>query len=145
MIVTIDGGPDENLRYEKTINCSIKYFVENGLDAFFLATNTPGCCAFNLVERRMVKLSKELSGVILEHDKFGSHLDAKVVTVNKDLKLKNFEYSGCTLTEIYSGLVIYGNPVVAEFIEDEARLSWRRSQKSGKHVTFGNHNISYKL
>ena len=35
MIVTIDGGPDENPRYEKTINCSIKYFVENGLDAFF--------------------------------------------------------------------------------------------------------------
>ena len=125
MIVTIDGGPDENLRYEKTINCSIKYFVENGLDAFFLATNTPGCCAFNLVERRMVKLSKELSGVILEHDKFGSHLDAKVVTVNKDLKLKNFEYAGCTLTEIYSGLVIDGNPVVAEFIEDKACLSWR--------------------
>ena len=39
MIVTVDGGPDENPRYEKTINCSIKYFVENGLDAFFFATN----------------------------------------------------------------------------------------------------------
>ena len=68
----------------------------------------------------MVKLSKELSGVILEHDKFGSHLDAKGVTVDKDLELKNFEYAGRTLAEIWSGLVIDGNPVTAEFIEDDA-------------------------
>ena len=120
MIVTVDGGPDENPRYEKTINCSIKYFVENGLHAFFLATNAPGRSACNRVERRMVKLSKELSGVILEHDKFGSHLDTKGVTVDKDLELKNFEYAGRTLAEIWSGLVIDGNPVVAEFIEDDA-------------------------
>ena len=43
----------------------------------------------------MVKL-KEQSGVILEHDKSGSHLDAKIVTVDKDLTLKNFEYAGRT-------------------------------------------------
>ena len=61
-----------------------------------------------------------MSGVILEHDKFGSHLDPKGVTVDKDLELKNFEYAGRTLAEIWSGLVIHGNPVVAEFIEDEA-------------------------
>ena len=42
MIVTIDGGPYENLRYEKTINCSIKYFAENG----------PGPREFNRVDRR---------------------------------------------------------------------------------------------
>ena len=112
MIVTVDGGPDKNPRYEKTINCSIKYFVENGLDAFFLATNAPGCSAFNRVEHRMVKLSKELSGVILEHE--------KGVTVDKDLALKNFEYAGRTLAEILSGLVIDENSVVAEFIEDDA-------------------------
>ena len=119
-IVTADGGPDENPRYEKTINCSIKYFVENGLDAFFLATNAPGRSVFNRVERRMVKLSKELSGVILEHDKFGSHFDAKGVTFDIDLELKNFEYAGRTIAEIWSGLVIDGTPVAAEFIDDDA-------------------------
>ena len=113
MIVTVDGDPEENPRYEKAINCSIKYFVENGLDAFFLATNAPGRSA-------LVKLSKELSGVILEHDKFGSHLDANGVTVDKYLELKNFEYAGRTLAEIWSGLVIDGSPVVTEFIEDDA-------------------------
>ena len=65
MIVTVDGGPDENPRYGKTINCSIKYFVENGLDAFFLATNAPGRSAFNRVERRTVKLTKELRAILM--------------------------------------------------------------------------------
>ena len=40
IFVTIDGGPDENPRYEKTINCSIKYFVENGLDAIFIGNKS---------------------------------------------------------------------------------------------------------
>ena len=42
------------------------------------------------------------------------------MTVDKDLELKNFEYAGRTLAEIWSGLVINGNPVVVEFIEDNA-------------------------
>ena len=68
----------------------------------------------------MVKLSKELSSVILEHDKFGNHLDAKGVTIDRELELKNFQFAGCTLADIWSQLVIDGNPVVAEFIEDDA-------------------------
>ena len=43
---------------------SIKYFVKNGIDAFFLGTNTLGRSAFNRAERRIVKLSNELSGFI---------------------------------------------------------------------------------
>ena len=120
MIVTVDGDPDENLRYEKAMNCSIKYFVQSGLDAIFLAINTPGRSTLNCVEHRMAKLDKELSWVILEHDKFGSHLNAKSVAVDKDVELKNFEYTRCTLVEIWSGLVMDGNPIVAEFIEDDA-------------------------
>ena len=114
------------------MNCSIKYFVENGLDAFFLATNAPGRSAFNRVERRLVKLSKEFSGVILELDKFGSHLDAKGVTIDKDLELKSFEYAGRTLAEIWSGLAIDGNPVVAEFIEDDAPVIMRTKSEEWK-------------
>ena len=88
MIITVDGGSDENPRYESTIKYAIEYFIENDLDALFIVTNAPGRSAFNCVERRMVKLSKELSGVILEHDKFGSHLDAKGVTIDRELELK---------------------------------------------------------
>ena len=63
MIVTVDGGPDENPRYSKRIECVIDYFNTYDLDAFLLVTNTPRRSAFNRIERRMDKFSKELSGV----------------------------------------------------------------------------------
>ena len=88
MIVTVDGGPDKNSRHRKTIECAIDYFLSQDLDAFFLATNAPGRSAFNRVERRMVKFSKELSGVVLPHDNFGSHLNAKGKTIDKELEKK---------------------------------------------------------
>ena len=56
------------------------------MDAFFLATNAPGRSAFNRVERRMVKFSKELSGAVLPHDNFGYHQNAKGETINKELE-----------------------------------------------------------
>ena len=74
MTVTIDGGPDENLRYTSTINCANDYFDEHNLDAYSVATNAPGQSTFNQVERKMSNLGKELSGVILPHDHFGTHL-----------------------------------------------------------------------
>ena len=42
MIVTVDGGPDENPRYSNNISCTIEYFCEHDLDAYFLETNAPG-------------------------------------------------------------------------------------------------------
>ena len=117
MIVSVDGGSDENLRYENTVNYSIEYFLGNDLDAFFLATNPPGQSTFNRAKHRMVKLNKELSGAILDHDEFGMHIDTKGMT---DLDLKNFNFAGLTFAEIWLGFVMDGNPVVAEFIEDDA-------------------------
>ena len=38
-IVTVDGGPDENPRYQKVIEIAIHHFVHYDLDAFFVATN----------------------------------------------------------------------------------------------------------
>ena len=105
MIVTVDRGPDENPRYENTISCAIEYFVEKDLDAFFLATvDAPGQNAFNRVQCKMVKLSKELSGVIHQHDRFWSHLDGKGETIDKDLELRNFQYAGHILADIWSEL-----------------------------------------
>ena len=39
-------------------------------------------------ERRMSNLSKELSGVILPHDHFGTHLDHKIKLLKKNLNFK---------------------------------------------------------
>ena len=59
MIVTVDGGPDENPIYSNTINCAIEYLNEDNYDACSIVTNAPGRSAFNRVERRMFNLSKE--------------------------------------------------------------------------------------
>ena len=83
MIVTVVGSPDENPRYTKTIECAIDYFLSQDLDEFFLATNALGRSAFNRSERRMVKFNKELNGVVLSHDNFWSHLNAKGADIER--------------------------------------------------------------
>ena len=64
-------------------------------------TNAPGLSAFNKVERRMYHLSKQLTGVILPHDTFGSHL-LNGKTVDSELEKKNFKAAGETLAQIWN-------------------------------------------
>ena len=65
VIITVDGGPDENPRYPKTLNAAYKSFTEHNLDALFIACHAPGHSAYNAVERRMALLSHDLSDLIL--------------------------------------------------------------------------------
>jgi hypothetical protein len=117
MIVTADGGPDENPRYEKTISCAKTYFQEHNLDALYVATNAPGRSAFNRVERRMAPLSHDLAGVILPHDQFGSHLNSRGETTNNELEKANFSKAGQTLARFWSDTVIDGFETAAEYKE----------------------------
>ena len=48
VIITADGGPDENPRYPKTLHATYKAFWENNLDAF-VACYAPGHSAYNAV------------------------------------------------------------------------------------------------
>ena len=48
----------------------------------------------------MSNLSNELSGVILPHDHFGTHLDHNNETIDKELELQNLEYAGKILAEL---------------------------------------------
>ena len=88
--------------------CAIDLFCLCNFDALFLATNAPGRSAFNQVERRMAPLSHDDACVILPHDNFCSHLDLKGDTIDKDLKIKNFEYAGKVLCDIWSHTIING-------------------------------------
>ena len=88
IVITVDGGPDENPRYQKVIEMAVHHFVQKNLDAYFIATNAPGRSAFNRVERRMAPLSRELSGLILPHDKYGSHLNDRGLTIDTNLEIK---------------------------------------------------------
>lgn len=83
----IDGGPDWNPRYWKTVKVGVHYFLTNNLDALFIAANAPAWSAFNRVER-MAPLTKELSGLILTHEQYRNHLDAQGNTIKLKLEEK---------------------------------------------------------
>jgi hypothetical protein len=119
VIFTVDGGPDENPRYQKVIDVAIHHFVKHNLDGLFIATNAPGRSAFNRVERRMAPLSRELSGLVLPHEHFGGHLDSQGRTVDDTLEKSNFQFAGETLSKIWSDVMIDKFPVIAEYIVPE--------------------------
>ena len=104
------------------MTCAIEYFNSYDLDAVFVATNAPKRSAFNRCERRMVPLSKELAGLILQHDHFGTHLNQNGETVDEALQLENFEHAGKALAEVWSDIVFDGHPCVAEYVSDEPDL-----------------------
>ena len=58
----VDGGPDENPRFPKTIDVYSQHFKKYNLDALLVLTHAPGMSAYNYVERKMAPLSKELAG-----------------------------------------------------------------------------------
>ena len=86
------------------------------LDLLMEATNAPGLSAFNKAERRMYHLSKQMTGVVLPHDTYGSHLN-NGKTFDIELEKKNFKAAGETLGEIWSELKIDECEVKAEYIE----------------------------
>ena len=55
----------------------------------------------------MVLLSNDLSGVILPHDHFGTHISNCDKSINEELELQNVEFTGGILTEIWSKLVTW--------------------------------------
>ncbi|CAH1113118.1 unnamed protein product [Psylliodes chrysocephalus] len=119
VIMTVDGGSDENPRYQKVIGFAIQHFKRHDLDALFLATNAPGRSAYNRVERRMAPPSRELAGLILPHDHFGSHLDKRGVTIDEHLEISNFEFAGNVLAEVWSSMEIDGYNVTAKYVGAE--------------------------
>ena len=61
----------------------------------------------------MAPLSKELAGIILPHDTYGTHLDSNGVTIDSDKEKANFKKAGETLAEIWSEMKIDEFPVSA--------------------------------
>lgn len=88
VIISTDGGPYENPRYKKVIVFAIDHFRKYDLDALFLVTNAPVWSAYNPVERRLASLGRTTSGVILDHDHYGSHLSDQGKTIDLWLEKK---------------------------------------------------------
>ena len=66
----------------------------------FFARNVPGHSAFNTVKRRMASLSKDLGGVLFEHEHSGVHVEEKGNSIGPQLELKNFEHARKILDKI---------------------------------------------
>ena len=102
-------------------------------------TQAPGLSSYNRAERKMYHLSKELSGIVLPADTFGSHLkDGQ--TIDDELEQRNFEAAGEVLAEVWSNLVIDDHPVKAEYVamkptEDITRFTATASFKSRHLIT----------
>ncbi|KAJ6634591.1 hypothetical protein Bhyg_13166 [Pseudolycoriella hygida] len=124
LINIVDGGPDENPRYEKVAKMNVHHFLKYDLDALFVACNAPGRSAFNRVERRMATLSKSIVGIILPYDHYGTHLDNQGRTFDVEKEKKNFSYAGEALAEVWSETVIDGHITYAEYVDlDNSNLN----------------------
>lgn len=78
-------------KFSKNIAFAVQHFLKLNLDALFVASNAPGRSAYNRAERRMAPLSKQMTGVILPRDTYGTHLDTREKTSDPELELKNFQ------------------------------------------------------
>ena len=85
------------------------------LECLIELTQAPGLSAYNRAERKMFHLSKEITGVVLPADTFGTHLNNNE-TVDDELELQNFEAAGEVLADIWGAMEIDGYKVKAEYI-----------------------------
>ena len=114
-VFTRDGhdGP----RFPTTCQALIKFFKENDIDYVIAVCNASGLSAYHFIERRMAPLSKELAGIVLPHDTFGSHLDGSDNTTDPEMELNNFRKAGKVLADIWSAAKIDDYPVSAAWVD----------------------------
>jgi len=122
LIITADGGPDENPRHTKVIANAVTTFRKHNFDGLFVAVNAPGLSKYNRAERRMPELARATTGTVLPHDRFGNHLDSEGNTIDEELEMKNFENAGRILAEIWSSLVMDGYAVTAAYVSPDEDL-----------------------
>jgi hypothetical protein len=70
-----------------------------------------------IMQLKGAPLSRDLTGLILPHEHYDSHLDSNGTIIDLDLKILNFEKAGRTLAEIWSESVIDTYPVIANYIK----------------------------
>ena len=118
IIMCVDTlDPLDYTRHRKNLYSAINKFKRHNLDAFYIFAQAPGQTAFNIVERRLAALSQDLTGLVLPHDYFGTHLNVYGGTVDVELEKENFKKTGEVLAEVWSMDRIDRNPVLAEYID----------------------------
>eukprot|EP01083_Nonionella_stella_P116820 347467_1 len=97
----------------------------------------------------MAPLSKKLVGVVLSHEKLGSHLDAKKKTINAQLERDNFAAAGDILANIWSEEEMDKNIVSAKYIHPITKsekielFEHKYDEKwADKHIVHGMYHLS---
>ncbi|CAF0719285.1 unnamed protein product [Adineta ricciae] len=118
IIMGVDSlEPTDYTRLPSTLTSAINKFKKYNLDALFIVAQAPGQTAFNVVERRLASLSQDLTGLVLPHDYFGTHLNVSGVTINSELEKNNLKRAGDVLGEVWNMDMIDQYPVYAEYVE----------------------------
>ena len=117
-IFFFDGGPDENPRFQKTLDVAIQHFKRRKFDALVISTLVLGMSSYNQVELRMASLSKALAGLVLPHDTFGTLLDSQRRTVDLELEKRNFKKAGEVLAKVWNELMIDNFSVICKYFVD---------------------------
>ena len=118
--MTRDGhdGP----RFPSTRAVLSDIFKKRDLDFVWCASNAAGLSAYHFVERRMAPLSHALSGIVLPHDAFGSHLDNSGKTTDTELEKKNFQKAGEVLCDLWNDMTIDGYDVHASYRQPDREV-----------------------
>ncbi|CAF1129204.1 unnamed protein product [Adineta ricciae] len=118
IIMNVDNiDPMNYTRFSRTLYSSIQKFKKYNLDVFILVTQTPGQAIFASCERRLALLSHDLSGLVLPHNHYGTHLNISGITVDAELEKLNFKRTGEVLAEIWNMNMIDRHSVVAEYVD----------------------------
>ena len=104
MILIPDAGPDLNPRHQKNQNAYGKIFIDLDLDALIIELLPEGYSAFNSGEMRMAPLSRELIGLIFDHQNCGCHLNSAKETIDLQLEKRNFAYAGKALAALWNNM-----------------------------------------
>ena len=116
LVIGGDGGPDEAVKNDKVQNAYLWLMEKHQFDAVYGRNSAPGSSADNRIERTMVILSNAMVAKSLPVFKYGKHLKHGQV-VDPELCLKNFNYAGSLLANIFDGLQHNGYPIYAEYLE----------------------------
>ena len=123
IIMGIDSlNPQDYTRFPQTLISAIGRFKKYNLDALIIFTQAPGQTSFNIVERRIAILSQDLTGLVLPHDYFGTHLNTHGFTMDAEVEKLNIKKAGEVLAEVWSMNKIDNYNVVAQYLDPPAEV-----------------------
>ena len=94
LLLQHDGGCDLQVSNCKNIKSAITMFIKCDLDFYYDTHSAPNMSFINEAERCMATLSYRLSGIVLDHEHYGSHLDANKEVKDEDLCRRNLYRAG---------------------------------------------------